>query len=90
MRPGPTLGSGCPTCAAITWLGAWPPLECHSASTTVTMVSHRVIRLRGTWVSATQASAAYQANTQGATRIHANVSANGATTSRGWSEEIRW
>ena len=39
--------------------------------------------------SVTQASAAYHANTQGATRIQAKVRANGATTSRGWSEEIR-
>ena len=47
------------------------------------MVSHRVIRLRGTWVSAAQATAVYQAKTHGATRIQAKVSANGATTSRG-------
>ena len=56
----------------------------------MTIASHRVIRLRGTWVSAAQATAVYHANTQGATRIQANVSANGATTSRGWSDEIRW
>src|SRR5262249_59511113 len=67
-----------------------PPLECHSASRTVTSVSHLVIRLRGTWVSAAQAIAVYQANAHGATMIHAKVSAKGATTSRGWSDEIFW
>ena len=55
----------------------------------MTIVSQRVIRLRGTWVSATQASAVYQGKTHGATRIQAKLSANGATTSCGWSEEIR-
>ncbi len=49
----------------------------------MTSVSHRVIGLRGTCVKAAHATAVYQANTQGATRIQANVSANGATTSRG-------
>ena len=37
----------------------------------MTSVSQRVIRLRGTWVSATQAMPVYQANTHGATRIQA-------------------
>src|SRR5262249_58601404 len=69
---------------------ARPPLDRQRASRTVTIASHRVIRLRGTWVSAAQATAVYHANTHGATRIQANVSANGATTSRGWSDEIRW
>jgi len=55
----------------------------------VTIASQRVIRLRGTWVSAAHATAVYQANTHGATRIQAKASANGATTSRGWSDEIR-
>ncbi len=50
---------------------ACPPLDKQSARRTVTMVSQRVIRFRGTWVSAAQATAVYQANTQGATRIQA-------------------
>lgn len=53
------------------------------ARKTVTRASHRVIRLRGTWVSAAHATAVYQANTHGATRIQAKVRANGATTSWG-------
>src|SRR5262249_27971048 len=67
----------------------WPPLECHKASHNVTSVIHRVIRLRGTWISATHAIAVYHAKTHGAPTIQAKVRANGATTSRGWSEEIR-
>ena len=47
------------------------------------MASHRVIRLRGTWVSAAQATAVYQAKTQGATSTQAKVRANGQTTSWG-------
>ena len=55
----------------------------------MTIASHRVIRLRGTWVSAAHATAVYHANTHGAAMIQAYVRANGATTSRGWSDEIR-
>ena len=59
------------------------------ASTTVTSAGHLVIRLRGISDSVTQAMAVYQAIVQGATRIQANETANGATISRGCSAEIR-
>src|SRR5215471_14894929 len=67
-----------------------PPPERQIASTTVTIASQRVILLRGTWVSVTQAIAVYQASAHGAASTQAKHSANGATISRGCSEEIRW
>ena len=47
----------------------------------MTSVNQRVIRLRGTWLSAAHATAVYQAKTHGATRIQANTSTPADPTS---------
>jgi hypothetical protein len=54
----------------------------------VTIASHRVIRLRGTWVRGRATAVSPREHPWGSDD-QAYVRANGATTSRGWSDEIR-